>query len=151
MGWTPRNRKYSYRRNLPHLQADDRPLFVTFRTYGNLVLSPVARDIVLETCLKEHKRRIELHGVVVMPTHVHMVFTLLRGESTQAYTIAEVLNAVKSVLAHRINRALCRSGHLWQDESFDHVLRRYETAAGAIEYLMENPVRAGLGSESAPL
>jgi REP element-mobilizing transposase RayT len=144
MGWTSKTRKSFYRRNLPHMQKDDCALFVTFRTYGELVLPPIARDIVLETCLNEHKRRIELHGVVVMPTHIHLVFTPLRDDTTQAYTIAEVLNAVKSVSAHRINRAIYRSGHVWQDESFDHILRRYETVAGAVEYLMENPVHAGL-------
>jgi putative transposase len=77
MGWTAKERKYSYRRSLPHIQRDSRALFVTFRTYEQLVLPPAARDIVLQTCLREHGWRIELHGVVIMPTHVHIVFTPL--------------------------------------------------------------------------
>jgi REP element-mobilizing transposase RayT len=144
MGWTPDERKSSYRRNLPHIQRDSRALFVTFRTYGQLVLPPEARDIVLATCQYEHQKRIELHAVVVMPTHVHMVFTPLLDENRQAYTLAEVLNAIKGVSAHRINRRLFRNGHVWQDESFDHVLRQNETIEGKVLYLMENPVAAGL-------
>jgi REP element-mobilizing transposase RayT len=144
MGWTPKDRKYSYRRNLPHLQKDSRSLFVTFRTYEKLVLPPAARDIVLETCQYEHGKRIDLHGVVVMPTHVHMVFTPLLDENKQAHTLAEVLNAIKSVSAHKINRRVCRRGHVWQDESFDHVLRHNESIAAKVLYLMENPVAAGL-------
>ena len=144
MGWTAKNRKYSYRRNLPHIQKDARSLFVTFRTHENLVLPPAARDIVLETCLHEHRRRIDLHGVVVMPTHVHMVFTPLLDSTQQAYTLAEVLNAIKSVSAHKVNRLLLRRGHVWQDESFDHVLRQHESIEAKVLYLMENPVSAGL-------
>jgi REP element-mobilizing transposase RayT len=144
MGWTAKKRKYSYRRNLPHLQKDARALFVTFRTYGNIELPPAARDIVLETCLLEHGTRIDLYGVAVMPTHVHMVFTPLLDETKQAYTLAEVLNAIKSVSAHKINHRVFRSGHVWQDESFDHVLRHNESVAAKVLYLMENPVAAGL-------
>lgn len=137
MGWTPKDQKYSFRRNLPHIQKDSRALFVTFRTYGNVELPPAARDIVIETCLFEHGKRINLYGVVVMPTHVHMVFSPLLDGSKQAYTIAEVLHAIKSVSAHKINRRLCRSGHLWQDESFDHVLRHNESVAAKVLYLMK--------------
>ncbi len=138
MGWTPATRKTYYRRNLPHFQGDGGPLFVTFRTYGRIVLPPKARDIALETCRRENGARIHLHGVIVMPTHVHMVFTPLRSADGQTYPIAEIMNSMESVSAHRINKALCRSGHVWQDESFDHVLRRYETVSGALEYLLEN-------------
>jgi type I restriction enzyme R subunit len=144
MGWTAKNRKYSYRRNLPHIQKDTRALFVTFRTYKKLVLPPAARDIVLETCLNEHRKRIDLYGVVIMPTHVHMVFAPLRDSTQQAHTLAEVLNLIKSVSAHKINRRLFRSGHVWQDESFDHVLRHNESIDAKLLYLMENPVAAGL-------
>jgi REP element-mobilizing transposase RayT len=144
MSWVPTDRKYSYRRNLPHMQPDSRCLFVTFRTYQQLVLPEAARDIVLETCLYEHRRRIDLFGVVIMPTHVHMVFAPLLDFSRQAYTLAEVLQAIKSVSAHKINRHLIRTGHVWQDESFDHVLRHDESIEAKVLYLMENPVAAGL-------
>jgi hypothetical protein len=50
------------------------------------------------------------------------------------------------VSAHRINRRLFRRGHVWQDESFDHVLRHNESIDAKILYLMENPVAAGLVS-----
>jgi hypothetical protein len=33
---------------------------------------------------------------------------------------------------------------LWHDSYFDRTLREDETPAGAIKYLIENPVRAGL-------
>ena len=45
--------KYRYRRRLPHLQKADAAIFVTFCTGGRRVLPEVARDLVLEHCLRE--------------------------------------------------------------------------------------------------
>jgi hypothetical protein len=73
-----------------------------------------------------------------------LVFTPLLDQTQQAYTLAAVLNAIKSVSAHKINHRLFRSGHVWQDESFDHVLRHNESIDAKVLYLMENPVAAGL-------
>ena len=39
---------------------------------------------------------------------------------------------------------LGRSGAVWQEESFDHVLRSNESLAEKVEYVCRNPVRAGL-------
>jgi hypothetical protein len=55
-----------------------------------------------------------------------------------------ILQRIKSESAHRVNRLLGRCGHVWQDESFGHVLRHTETIAAKLEYLMGNPVAAGL-------
>jgi putative transposase len=37
-----------------------------------------------------------------------------------------------------------RSGRLWQPESFDRILRNTESARAKAEYVIMNPVRAGL-------
>ena len=37
-----------YRRNLPHLQRNDKPHFLTFCTYKRRVLPDWAREIVLD-------------------------------------------------------------------------------------------------------
>ena len=34
------------------------------------------------------------------------------------------MNGIKGASAHSINKALGRKGSVWQDESFDHILRR---------------------------
>jgi hypothetical protein len=61
----------------------------------------------------------------------------------EAYSLAEIMNAIKSTAAHRINRMLGR-GRVWQAESFDHVVRSSEGLDAKILYLLENPVRLGL-------
>jgi putative transposase len=66
-----------YRRNLPHLQRDDKPHFITFVTKKRSILPPWARDIILECCKHDDEKKYELFAAVVMPDHVHLVLTPL--------------------------------------------------------------------------
>jgi REP element-mobilizing transposase RayT len=142
-------RQAFYRRQLPHLQCDDRQHFVTFCTDRRWVLPNLARSIVLACCLHDNGTKFDLRVAVVMPDHVHMIFTPLVNEGEmEIYSLAEIMDGVKGASAHKINKALRRKGRLWQPESFDHVLRSSESLDAKIIYLLENPVRAGLVSES---
>ena len=134
--------KYQYRR-LPHFQSSDAPLFVTFCAGSPLVLSKEARD-VLEHILREHGKRIDLFAAVVMPDHVHVLLTALRDENGWPVPLLEIMQSLKSCTAHRINKLLHRSGPVWEEESFDHVLRSDESLKEKCEYIRQNPVRAGL-------
>lgn len=133
-----------YRRNLPHIQKSDAPHFVTFRTRNDFVLPPKARDLVFQHCLQENDWHVCMHGFVVMPTHVHLVFTPLRDDLGESYTLAEIMNGIKGSSAHSINKLLKRKGSLWQDESMDRFLRTDEEFDSKMLYLMINPVRARL-------
>ena len=80
-----------------------------------------------------------------MPDHVHLIFTpLINYEAMEVCSLAEIMDAIKGVSAHKINKALGRKGRVWQPESFDHVLRSSENLDAKIEYVLENPVRQGL-------
>jgi len=78
-----------------------------------------------------------------MPDHVHLILIPLADEEG-SFSIPQIMHAIKSESAHRINKALNRRGKIWQDESFDHVLRGEESLASKVAYMMENPARAGL-------
>lgn len=137
-------RRYDYRdRYLPYLQKDNRALFITFTTHRRWCLPDVARDVAMEACTHAHNKKCILHAAVVMPDHVPVVLTPLSNEHG-SFSIPQVMPSIKSESAHRINKALNRRGKVWQDESFDHVLRNDENLASKIEYVLENPVRAGL-------
>src|SRR5438046_767480 len=137
-------RKYEYRRNLPHLQRNDKPLFVSFCTYRRWELPPVARDAVFECCRDGAGRTIDLYAFVVMPDHVHLLFTPLRDENEDLYSLPEIMQAIKGASAHKVNRALSRKGQVWQEESFDHVTRSEESLDQKADYILMNPVRKGL-------
>jgi hypothetical protein len=56
----------------------------------------------------------------------------------------DILQCLKSPTAHRINKLLHISGPVWEEESFDHVLRSDESLKKKCEYIHQNPVKAGL-------
>ena len=98
---------------------------------------------MLTHCLHDHDRLYELHAVVVMPNHVHLLLTpLVVNDRTS--TLAEIMQGIKSASAHYVNRLLKRHGALWQDESFDHVLRSLESVGDKMDYICANPIRARL-------
>jgi REP element-mobilizing transposase RayT len=137
-----------YRRQLPHLQCDDKQHFVTFCTDSRWILPERVRSIVLECCLHDNGTKFDLRVAVVMPDHVHIIFTPLVSEpGMEVYSLAEIMDAVKGSSAHKANKVLRRKGRVWQPESFDHVLRSSESLDAKIIYLLENPVRAGLVRE----
>jgi len=136
-------RKYEYRRYLPHYQKDNRLLFITYSTWHRWHLPPVAKGLALESCVRANGRKYKLYAAVVMPDHVHLICLPLVDENG-SISIPEITRTIKSESAHRINKALGRSGRVWQDESFDHVLRGDESLRKKVDYILENPVRAGL-------
>ena len=139
--------KTFYRRQLPHLQRDAKPHFLTFCTHRRWVLPERARSIVLDCCLHDEGTKMDLQVAVVMPDHVHLILTpLVNEQAMEVRSLAEITDAIKGASAHRINRALARKGHVWQTESFDHVLRSSESLEQKVQYLLENPVRRGLAS-----
>ena len=73
----------------------------------------------------------EVSALEIMPDHVHLILTTLADENG-SFSIPQIMHAIKSESAHRINRALGRKGKVWQDESFDHVLRGEESLASKV-------------------
>ena len=137
-----------YRRQLPHLQCDYKQHFVTFCTDRRWVLPERVRSIVLECCLHHNGERFDLRVAVVVPDHVHMIFTpLVNQRAMEIYSLAQIMDSVKGFSAHRVNEKLRRKGRVWQPESFDHVVRSSEGLDAKVAYLLENPVRAGLVEE----
>ncbi len=134
-----------YRRNLPHLQRDYKPHFITFVTKKRSILPGWARDIILDCCRHDHGTKYELYAAVVMPDHVHLILTPLIDRSrTRAVPLPEIMKAVKSSSAHFINRQSGFHGAVWQEESFDRVLRCSEKLDEKVAYILSNPVRSGI-------
>src|SRR5437667_83119 len=65
-------RKYEYRRCLPHYQKDSRILFITYSTWHRWNLPEIARDLALDSCLRANGRKYALYAADVMPEHVHL-------------------------------------------------------------------------------
>jgi REP element-mobilizing transposase RayT len=135
---------YDYRRKLPHYQKFDRPLFVTFCKRNQEALSPTARSLVLEHCLKGNNRTMHLHAVVIMPEHAHLLLTPMRNAEGWPFPLRDILKLIKGPAARSVNMLTGTHGALWQDESFDHILRSNESFDEKLEYIRRNPVRREL-------
>lgn len=85
--------------------------------------------------------RYTLQGFVVMPNHVHLLVT-----PQGSYTLSSILHSWKSYTANEANRILGRSGEFWQQESYDHIVRDDADFERILQYIIDNPVQAGLCS-----
>ncbi len=84
-------------------------------------------------------QRYWLGHYVVMPNHVHVLIRPL-GE----HTLSDILHSWKSFTAKKINAAVGREGQLWQDESFDCIVRDEVALEKFSAYVRENPAKAHL-------
>ena len=65
------------------------------------------------------------------------------------FKLHEIIGSIKKYSARRINQVQGRSGQLWQQESFDHVIRSCESLDAKVAYILANPVRADLANVPA--
>jgi len=83
--------------------------------------------------------RYQLHAWCVMPNHVHVVFQALAGNS-----LPRILHSWKSFSAKQANQILHRSAEFWQREYYDRLVRDIPEFHRAVQYVVDNPKRAGL-------
>jgi REP element-mobilizing transposase RayT len=104
-----------------------------------LLRDPRAAGMVEKALLYFDAVRYRLHAWVVMPNHVHALFTPQNG-----FTLSSILHSWKSFTAKEANRILSKHGQFWQEEYFDRYVRSEEHYSVAIDYIEMNPVKAGL-------
>jgi REP element-mobilizing transposase RayT len=79
-----------------------------------------------------------------MPDHVHLLLTPLQDIDGWSIGLPAILKLIKGASARSLNKLLGVSGPVWQEESFDHVLRSEDSLEEKLEYIRQNPVRRGL-------
>jgi RecG-like helicase/REP element-mobilizing transposase RayT len=140
------------KRHLPHFERPWAKYAITFATRKRRVLSPAARDIVLDCILNWQDRRYELYAACVMPDHVHMLIEPAvkdNGENDEAifYSLTEILHTIKSFTAHEINKTEKSKGEVWETESFDRTIRSERDLHEKFEYITRNPWDAGVAKQ----
>jgi REP element-mobilizing transposase RayT len=81
---------------------------------------------------------LHVHALCLMPNHYHLVVQCLRDQLSRA------LHRVNGVYAEDFNAKYTRSGHLWGDRFALWQVRDDEHLRATCEYVLANPVRAGL-------
>ena len=126
------------RRRLPHWALEGSTYFVTFRLVAG-ALTREERRLVLDHVAAGHTRFYSLLAVVVMPDHVHLI---LRPIETD--TLSRIMRGIKGVSANLLNRARGTRGTVWQDESYDRIVRDADELTEKWNYMLDNPAKAGL-------
>jgi REP element-mobilizing transposase RayT len=99
-------------------------------------------QIVQDTLLFNHQKKYELICWCIMPNHVHTLIAPVEGMS-----LSEIMYDWKSYTTHAINKALNRKGKLWMMEYFDRYIRDDNHFQKVLNYIHNNPVKAGLVAE----
>jgi len=145
--------KYS-RRHLPHFERPWGKYMVTFGTRERRPLAESERDIVLECLLYPHEhRQYELYAACVLPDHVHLLFEPQIKEndaegSPVFHSLVHLLQGIKSISAHRINKLRGTTGAVWEKESFDRLIRSESDLLEKFHYVCRNPFDEGLQNEA---
>jgi len=127
----------TYRRNLPHWRLRGAVYFVTWRLHKNQIdLRPGEQDVIVEALRQFDGQRYELTGYVVMNDHVHVIVWLEDG-----YSLEGLCHSWKSFTAHELQKGFGRTGSIWQDESFDRIIRNEAEYYGKLLYILNNPRR----------
>jgi REP element-mobilizing transposase RayT len=100
---------------------------------------PRIAGMVAENLRQFAGNRYELHAWVIMPNHVHLLLSPINGIS-----LAKIMHGIKSYTSHRANEILFRKGHFWSKEYFDRYIRDGRHFSRTVDYINNNPVKAGL-------
>ena len=110
--------------------------------HGECVLKHSAMADCLEQKLRHFDgRQYDLCAFVLMPNHVHL---LVKPYSDATQPLERIEQAWKTHSAREINALRGAIGPLWQRESFDRIVRDEEHLYRCLQYIGNNPRRAGL-------
>ncbi len=97
---------------------------------------------LVEQALKHFDgERYHLVAWCVMPNHVHVLIQQIEG-----HPLSKVIQSWKSFTAHEANKILGRSGDFWMPDYFDRFIRDEKHFDAVVEYIHQNPIKAGLVS-----
>jgi REP element-mobilizing transposase RayT len=118
--------------------------FVTTCTSGRrprLALPEMAETVVENIVWARVHGRARVFAYCVMPDHLHLVLQLVDSR----YSLGRVVGTLKRESGKRFHQ-MGYAGELWQERFYDRILRENETGISVVDYVLENPVRAGLVS-----
>ena len=119
----------SWKRTIGRLSKSDQRLYErTMATklnqhldagHGSCILKQAdLAKVVADSLTFFHQHRVITGDYVVMPNHVHALMRPMSG-----FELENILQAIKSYTATKINQKLGVSGPFWMRESYDHLVR----------------------------
>jgi len=126
-------------------------LLDTAREGPRWLADPQIADIVAKQIYALHREEYYLHAYCIMPNHVHLLIDQQdipeppRPINGKHYTaLSRAMRSLKGISGYYCLQALERKGKFWQHESFDHIVRNEKEFERILNYIANNPVKAGL-------
>ncbi len=106
--------------------------------YGACYLRQIEiAELVQNSLLHFDGSRYRLRSWVIMPNHVHFLFT-------PKIPLSDLIHSIKSYTATKVNKLLNRRGDFWQPDYFDRYIRDDKHFIDTVRYIENNPVKANL-------
>ena len=107
---------------------------------GTCVLADDKVSKIVADCMSHFEAiRYHLGQWVIMPNHIHVVVSPRPG-----FELENILHSWKSFSSNEINKYLKLQGRLWQDESYNQIIRNEMHQYRIDEYIRNNPAKAGI-------
>jgi len=116
--------------------------------HGPMWLSdPLVANLIQESIEHRHNKVYYLYAYCILSNHVHILFAPLLKSGGSYHRMADIMQSLKGYTAYNANQLLGRSGKFWQAESYDHVVRDPDEHQRIVNYILNNPVKAGLAKQ----
>jgi putative transposase len=138
----PEPRLSTTQRHLPHWTLPGSVYYVTFHLAAG-ELTVAERRIVLDHVKSGHGRFYELAAAMIMPDHVHLILKPRDG-----FTVSRIMKGIKGVSARLLNQHRNTTGHIWQEESWDRIVRDATEFDEKLQYMHNNSVKAELVADA---
>jgi putative transposase len=95
------------------------------------------------------KRPFQIDAWVVLPDHMHCVWTLPEGDADFGGRMGQIKATFSKALPEgrvRPSHVLRREKGIWQRRFWEHHVRNGQDLAGCVRYCWDNPVKHGLVS-----
>lgn len=140
-------------RKLPHWELNGSVYHMIFVTCERLKLTESARQLVLNSCKFFHQKRYEIFVAVIMPDHAHLLiqpWEKVRDKQDvcirEYWSLSSITHSIKSYTAKQIPKIMKHIGTVWEEESYDRIIRDNQEFQNTWEYIRQNPVKAGLSA-----
>ena len=105
---------------------------------GSCLLAKKSNAIIVEEAFRHFDgERYRLGSYVIMANHVHVLVAPKPG-----YDLSDILHSWKSFTANKINELTGHTGSVWQDESYDHIVRSPEQLLFYKRYIQNNFIQS---------
>ena len=121
--------------------------------FGKQWLKDAAIAQIVSNAFHFHdNKRYDLFAFTIMPNHFHIILKPIKikgGEKSENlekdyFSLENIMRSIKGYSGKEANKYLKKSGDFWQHENYDHVIRNYDELLITVNYILNNPVKAGL-------